>query len=71
MAEYAITFKDIVTDEGKAAVELLTEAHKEQEFTDAGMFAIAVIDLFNKGELANSVKELIITLQERQDEYDG
>jgi len=71
MAEYEITFKDIITDEGKEAVELLTEANKTQEFTDAGMFAIAVIDLFNKGELANSVKEIIIALQERQDEHDG
>lgn len=59
MAEYVITFKDIVTEDGKTAVELLVDSDFDQELTEAGIFAAAVTDLFNSQKLAEHGATLI------------
>lgn len=59
MAEYTITFKDFVTEEGENAVECLLESDVDQELTDAGLFTAAVARMFREGDLAWAVKEMM------------
>ena len=59
MAEYIITFKDFVTDEGENAVECLLESDVDQELTEAGLFTAAVARMFREGALAEAVKEMM------------
>lgn len=60
MAEYTITFKDFMTDEGSNAVELLIESDIDQsEMTQAGLFTVAVVDLFNTQKLAEHVAQIL------------
>ena len=65
MAEYTITFKDFVTEEGTDAVELLIESDIDQsEMTQAGLFTVAVVDLFNTQKLAEHVTQTILKEEE-------